>query len=318
MTDLGARASCPRVSSLVRSRAGMPALPDSRGTPMRNPVPVGLPSVKRHKSVTIQKRTGGRPQASRARHDLVSMPRPHKQPRASCFFLCSLCYLLLNCMVTNKCRAPGGFAPIRRLCCAASLLVLAFVSTGCLSRPALVHRTYALHAAETAQGTNSNPRGVLAVGSVRVSPLFEGRAFMYRVGPDLYEADPYAEFVVPPGPALAIPVRAYLRGSGNFEAVVEPGSRLRADNVLEVHASELYGDFRKPAPPAAVLSLRFAMFRSEKDSLVFQKDYSRRVPLKESTAEAVVAGWNQALAEIMTQAASDLAAARGQMTARQP
>jgi cholesterol transport system auxiliary component len=151
---------------------------------------------------------------------------------------------------------------------------------------------------------------VLTVRSVEVSPLFAGRALVYRTGPNSYELDSYAGFLVAPDHALAIPIRSYLRNSGLFQDVVEPGSPVKADESVEIHVSEFYGDFRKPGPPAAVLSLRMIFFEARNFSVsqvVWQKDYSRRVPLKSNTAADVVAAYDQALAEIMTEATSDLA-----------
>ena len=199
-------------------------------------------------------------------------------------------------------------------------MATALLLTSCLSRPALMHQTFALETPTSGKVENSKAQGVLAVRAVVVSPFFETRAFMYRVGPDRYQADPYAGFIVPPSRALGIPIRACLRNSGAFEYVVEPGSQLEADTILEVHATELYGDFRKPDQLAAVLSLRFLLISArpgEAQALLSQKDYSRRVPLKEQTAAALVAGWNQALAETMQDALADLTAAQAK-TARSP
>jgi hypothetical protein len=44
--------------------------------------------------------------------------------------------------------------------------------------------------------------------------------------------------------------------------------------------------------------------------VLLQKDYSRSIPLDQKTAAAVVACWDKALAEIMTESANDLAAAK--------
>ncbi len=145
------------------------------------------------------------------------------------------------------------------------------------------------------------------------SPPFDGRAFVYRTGPNAYEMDPYAGFIVPAGRAVAGPVRAYLRDSGAFADVVEPGSRLNADVWLEIHIVELYGDFREHEQPAAVLKLRMIFFdatNSNSGKAFLQKSYSRRLSIRENTAAAVVAGWNQALGEILGEAVSDLAVAR--------
>ena len=194
----------------------------------------------------------------------------------------------------------------------ATSLASACLLTGCLSRPALEHQSFALESPTPAKPANAKTQGVLAVRPVEVSPLFEGRALVYRVGPDLYQADPYAGFMVTPSRALGIPIRAGLSACGLFQSVLEPGSQLPADTVLEAHATELYGDFRKAGAPAAVLSLKLLWFdqTAQGPKLLLQKDYTQTVPLKEQSATALVAGWNQALTQIMSQAVGDLAASR--------
>jgi hypothetical protein len=162
---------------------------------------------------------------------------------------------------------------------------------------------------------------VLALRTVEVSPLFEGRSFVYRVGPDRFETDPYAEFMVPPNQALEIALRSCLRTSGLFQEVTESRSQLPADISLEVHAQDLYGDFRNSAAPAAVLSMRLLFFeasRGQAGKLLLQRDYSQRVPLPAPTAAALAAGWNQALTQLITQAESDLAGTRTKTLSRSP
>ena len=218
-------------------------------------------------------------------------------------------------MTTNlplhvRSELPGAAARIARW-----LLPLALGSllTGCLSRPALVQRTFALQAEPPAN--NAAPRGdaVLAVRVVEVSPLFEGHDFVYRTGADLYEVDPYAAFLVAPSHTLAIALRGGLRNSGAFKDVVEPDSQLGADIALEVHVTELYGDFRKPGQLAAVLSMRMLFFRTGSGQArqpLLEKEYTCRVPLPQKMASALVAGWDRALAKIVPEAASDFAAAQ--------
>ena len=190
-------------------------------------------------------------------------------------------------------------------------LLLAF--TGCLSRPALLCQTFALQSPAPTGAAAAKGDCILTLRTVEVSPLFQGRSLTYRTGADSYELDAYASFLVPPNRALAIPLCAYLRNSGAFQGVVEPGSLLVANTFLEVHVGELYGDFRQADKPAAVLSIRLLLFRGGNQKgpeLLFQKDYSRSIALPAKTAAAVVAAWDKALAEIMAEATSDLAAAK--------
>jgi len=185
--------------------------------------------------------------------------------------------------------------------------------TGCLSRPALKRENFALQDPPLTQSATAAQGDVLQLRSVKVSPIFAVRALVYRTGQDSYELDPYAGFLVSPERALAIPIRTYLRNSGLFKDVVEPGSPIKPDEFLEIQVAEFYGDFRKSEAPGAVLSLHAILIESVRDGgsrIVLNRDYARRVPLKENTAAAVVAGYDEALAQIMKELVSDLAAAK--------
>ncbi len=201
--------------------------------------------------------------------------------------------------------------------CLSLCLGLPLLLTGCLSRPALTHQTFALHTALPEKPVDSK-QGILALRAVQVSPLFDCRSFVYRVGADRYQYDPYAEFMVLPSRAIAIPVRTYLRATGAFQDVTESGSQLDADTTLEIYTRELYGDFRTDQS-AAVLSMRMLLFQTgtgAQQKVLLQKDYSQRVPMKERSAVALAAGWNKALTDIMAEATSDFIAARAQTVAK--
>src|ERR1035437_10847495 len=80
---------------------------------------------------------------------------------------------------------------------------LGCVLTGCLSRPALVRQTFALQAAAPANSAAPTGQTVLEVRALEVSPRFESRDFIYRMGADLYQADTYAGFLISPAPPPA-------------------------------------------------------------------------------------------------------------------
>jgi len=64
--------------------------------------------------------------------------------------------------------------------------------------------------------------------------------------------------------------------------------------------------FRNRTHPAAVLEMRFLASKNGGTSPVLQKDYTGNIPLQARTAAALVAGWNEALKQITTEAARDL------------
>ena len=190
---------------------------------------------------------------------------------------------------------------------------LSLFLAGCLSRPALRRENFALQDPPLLQTAPAAQGAVLQLRSVKVSPIFAVRALVYRTGQDSYELDPYAGFLISPERALAIPIRTYLRNSGLFQDVVEPGSPIQPDEFLEIHVSEFYGDFRKSEAPDAVVSLQAILVESVSDDgskIALNRHYNRRVPLKENTAAAVVAGYDEALAQIMKELLSDLAEAK--------
>jgi hypothetical protein len=187
-----------------------------------------------------------------------------------------------------------------------SLLLIALLGNGCLSKPALRTQMFAFQSPPPAA---SETGGVVVLRSVTMSPVFDNNSFIYRTGPETYEIDPYASFMAAPGQAIAIAVRARLLASGHFRNVVEPGSLAPANFLMEVHVSELYGDFSQPGKGAAVLSLRIALFRVDNAGNrrpILQKDYSRHIAVKNNTAADVMAGWDEALSEIVTEFNEDL------------
>jgi hypothetical protein len=150
---------------------------------------------------------------------------------------------------------------------------------------------------------------VVSIRSLRVAAPFDDRSLVYRVGDFSYDADPYAEFLGSPAESLRLPIRSWMRQSDFFGTVVELGSALKPNTMAEVTVLELYGDFRRPPEAAAVLTLRFVLLDSPggiPEKLAFEGEYSRRVLLKAKNANALMAGWNEALNQILAQLGSDL------------
>lgn len=190
-----------------------------------------------------------------------------------------------------------------------SLLLVALLSSGCLSKPSLKREAFAFQAPTTEGVQKAGP--VVLVHPVVVSPLYSGRPFTYRISPEGYETDPYAGFLIAPAQSISIAIQAHLLGSGRFQDVVEPGSGVKVDKAISVYVTELCGDFSESGKSAAVLSLRITSMGPDGERQGgLQKSYSRRVSLTANTAAAVMAGWDKALSEIMKEAAADLSGER--------
>jgi hypothetical protein len=193
----------------------------------------------------------------------------------------------------------------------ALLLASVFGLTGCISRPALNKQTFTFNT-PTISATNvlAGDR-VLGIRNLQIAAPFEGRSLVYRTGEFSYVRDPYAEFLGLPAEELLAPMRGWLHNSGNFIALTEAGSALKPNTLVEISVSQLFGDFRQPEHPAAVLTMRFIFFDAPNGvpgKAILQQEYSRSIPISAPNAAALMDGWNRALAEILAEVSSDFRA----------
>jgi cholesterol transport system auxiliary component len=184
----------------------------------------------------------------------------------------------------------------------AFLFIAACLLTGCLARPYLDKQSFIFAPPPPASRTVTPGNRVIGIRTLQVAEPFEGRSFVYRTGEYAYDRDPYAEFMTRPADGLVPSICNWLRETGAFSAVVETGSALKPDTLIEIQVVQLYGDFRPSERPAAVLAMRFLFFDAANGipgRVILQRDYSRRIPLQARTPAALVEGWNQALARIL-------------------
>jgi len=180
--------------------------------------------------------------------------------------------------------------------------------TGCLARPHLDKQSFIFAPPSIATPKADSGSRVLGIRTLQVAEPFEGRSFVYRTGEFSYDRDPYAEFMVHPAEGLVLPISSWFREAGGFSAVVEAGSALKPNTLVEIQVVQLYGDFRPSEHPAAVLAMRFVFFDAPNGlpgMVILQREYSRVISLKARTAPALIEGWNQALAQILDSAMLD-------------
>lgn len=192
-----------------------------------------------------------------------------------------------------------------------SILLATAMLTGCTSGPAWKRQAFAFSLPADPPAT-SEPIDTVALNRVSISPLFNSHSFTYRTAENAYEQDPYAGFLIPPERALAETLRAWMRASGAFGRVLEPGSSLTPTLVTEVSVHELYGDFRQASQPVAAMEIRF-IFCEFKDGnpgrLVMDKVSARQTPLSRRTPAALMTAWDADLREIMEEIQSEYAKA---------
>jgi ABC-type uncharacterized transport system auxiliary subunit len=197
-------------------------------------------------------------------------------------------------------RLPGS---------SASVLVAFILLAGCLSKPALVRQHFALSIPPVAESVGGE--GVWLLRPVTISPLFDGESFTYRTGEQSYERDPYAGFLAAPARVFGDAIRAHLLARGVCADLVESGSAVKPDRVVEAHVTRLFGDFRPGQEAAAVLSLRLTLLEAASGAVLLRREVEQRMLLKDRTAAALAAGWEEALNRAMAELVPALQAAPG-------
>ena len=181
------------------------------------------------------------------------------------------------------------------------LLLAACIFVGCTSNPRWKRQVFTFSLPADPPTTNAQTN-IVALSRVSISPLFQNRSFTYRTAENTYELDPYAGFLVPPERTLAGPIRAWMRASGVFGRVVEPGSGLTPTLVAEVSVNELYGDLRQASRPVGTMEIHFICYEvkdGDPGRIVLDRVCAHETPLARKTPNALMAAWDADLREIM-------------------
>lgn len=188
--------------------------------------------------------------------------------------------------------------------------LLFIMASGCvnLERSSPERHYFVIQLPPGADHSDSTSDLILSVASLRISPRYADRSFVYRTSDAGYEADFYNQFLAAPDTMISEELRKGLTASQEFKYVLGPADTQQPNYVLEGSVNELYGDFRNPNQPAAVLGIDFFLYQenSANAGIVMQKRYTKSVPLTTRSPEALVEGWDQALKEIVAALAADL------------
>ena len=150
--------------------------------------------------------------------------------------------------------------------------------------------------------------GSLRIANVRVAATYSGNALVYRMDDVRLISDPYSRFITEPGAMLGDQMAAWLGSVGPFRTVANPESALPAHYVLEATITELYGDFRPEKVPAAVLAGQFALIdqTGSRPRAVLERVIARRVELPRASPDALVHGYGDAFAQILSELSTEL------------
>jgi uncharacterized lipoprotein YmbA len=208
-----------------------------------------------------------------------------------------------------------------RIC---ACLVLAVTAGQLVSCAALSSTTKSMHALDAgtpapspdrvpARPAATAPAGIprdriLQVRRVNIAPPFDGLSLVYRAGDGTYVKDYYNEWVAPPEELFTTQLIGYLSASGAFPSVVDDRSTAPHGYALEMSITSLYGDFRDPNHPAAVLSARVYLLDGTGGNrrVAYQDSREISVPVAAASAQQFVVGSGRALGQLLEGVARDL------------
>lgn len=188
-------------------------------------------------------------------------------------------------------------------------LLLSLFCFGCVSlERSYPEKRYFVIEVKDAKSGNTGEGQILSLSNLQISPRYADRGFIYRTSEAEYESDFYNQFLSSPAVMITEETRKALAALSKFKFVVGPASALTANFVLEGSINVLYGDFRKPSAPAAVLEIEFFLHNENPGNpgIVLQKRYLKSVPLKERSPEALVRGWSEALEAVVAMFVADI------------
>ncbi len=196
------------------------------------------------------------------------------------------------------------------LCAALALVAAAGCSS--MSQPFPEKALFAIDAGQPDGPVADGCPYALRVRTLRVAEPFDGRAFVYRLGPSQYKTDYYNGFVGSPDQLLTGEMIGYLAESRLFAAVIDSAGEGDHQYVLDGSVSELCGDYAKVGSPRAVVAARIFLFddRQAITRVVFQKVYRKEAPLDGATPEALAAGLGVAYGQLLAELTADLSKAR--------
>lgn len=194
---------------------------------------------------------------------------------------------------------------------AASAIALAGLLAGCsLTRPPVERATYVLAPARAGSPAAQAKPVAIRVKVFRAVAPYDGREFLYRRADGQLVADFYNGFAAGPGELVTTATIEWLKASGLFRSVLEPGISVDAPYTLEGSVLALYADLADVKRPAAVLDVQVYMVRtlSAGRELALDRRLAERVDAVDASPAAFARACDEALARVLARLERELAA----------
>jgi len=196
-----------------------------------------------------------------------------------------------------------------RLVCLASVLL---AMAACFNKSYQEKRSFVLDVSSEIREPASESPIVLKIKKFRVSPLFVGRAMVYRIGELQYENDFYDEWFVSPGLLLTRQFHDWLSKTGRFRFVLVGINHIEPTHLLEGNVVEFYGDYRLAQSPKAIFGIELLLLdRLNEPQVIFRRTYHKEVPLADRSPDALAGGLSQAVRLVLVDLEREIAEVAG-------
>jgi cholesterol transport system auxiliary component len=189
----------------------------------------------------------------------------------------------------------------------AGLSIIALTLAGCLNltKSYPEKRSFVLDVGTPSQETSLHSLIVLKINKLRVSPLFAGRAMVYRIADLQYESDFYDEWFISPGALVTQQFQNWLSQMTGIQMVLLGTNHIEPTHLLEGTITDFYGDFR--GSPRAVLGLELHVLDAlhERQPLL-RRTYHQDVPLADRSPDALARGLTDALRTVLVAFTKDM------------
>jgi cholesterol transport system auxiliary component len=199
-------------------------------------------------------------------------------------------------MITMTMRTTRTFAKLAII----GLTMIALSACSLPKRPALETASWMVAPERTGLSYKPRTNLWLKMGSVSMSPPFDGRSLVYRLGDQRYEKDFYNIYSALPNEMIGNATRQWLNSAQIFSMTVGQGNSFFPYYILQTSVEEFYGDYR--VRPEAVVTVEFFLTVTDpqKHNPVIGKNrYTKRITLRDNTPQALILGQQEALAQIL-------------------
>ena len=188
------------------------------------------------------------------------------------------------------------------------LLILLLVGCSGLKRPYPERNFFTFDVVNEISRSDTHGKNYLKIERADVNQAYLHRNFNYRVSEDEFISDYYNQFYRPVGALVTSEIYKWISSTELFKDVVPVNTLINAKYLLDSKIVDIYGDYRDPANPRAVLNMQFFLLDDSSDNtkLVYSNVYNESVAISGRTPDALVGGWNEALKNILKQLETDL------------